>query len=105
MANDESVDTIVFSDDERELEENEIHVRKQNRRGRKWLTTVENIPDSCDMIELLNSLKKELSCNGSVVTEPTTGRKILQMQGDHGRKIQGRLVLLFPKHKVQFHGC
>lgn len=97
-------DELLFSDEETKFENNEIHVRKQNRKGRKWLTTVENIPNTFDITKLLNTLKKELCCNGTIVTDSVKGRKIVQMQGDHGAKIQTKLQELFPTHKVLFFG-
>ncbi|KAI5190940.1 translation initiation factor 1 [Nematocida minor] len=95
---------LLFSDDGDKFADNEIHVRKQNRKGRKWLTTVENIPESFDVTRLLNTLKKELCCNGTIVTESSSGKKVLQMQGDHGVKIQSKLQELFPSYKVHFFG-
>ncbi|EIJ88081.1 translation initiation factor 1 [Nematocida parisii] len=95
---------MVFSDDETKFEDNEIHVRKQNRKGRKWLTTVENIPESFDITKLMTALKRELCCNGTIVTETATGKKVMQMQGNHGTKIQARLQEIFPAYKVLFFG-
>ncbi|EHY65653.1 translation initiation factor 1 [Nematocida ausubeli] len=94
---------LVFSDNETKFEDNEIHVRKQNRKGRKWLTTVENIPDSFDITKLMTALKKELCCNGTIVTD-ASGKRIMQMQGDHGKKIQEKLQEIFPAYKILFFG-
>ncbi|KAH9385810.1 translation initiation factor 1 [Nematocida major] len=95
---------VFFSDDEAKFADNEIHVRKQNRKGRKWLTTVENIPENFDINKLLNDLKKELSCNGTIVMDEKKGKKIIQMQGDQGAKIQAKLQEVFPSLKVVFFG-
>ncbi|KAI5133981.1 translation initiation factor 1 [Nematocida ausubeli] len=94
---------LVFSDNETKFEDNEIHVRKQNRKGRKWLTTVENIPDSFDITKLMTALKKELCCNGTIVTD-ASGKRVMQMQGDHGKKIQEKLQEIFPAYKILFFG-
>lgn len=99
-----SQEEMIFSDEEDRFKDNEIHVRKQNRRGRKWVTTIENIPESFDLNKLLNSLKKELCCNGTIVTSEKTGKRILQMQGDQGAKIQTMLEEVFPVYKVNFFG-
>ncbi|OAG28951.1 translation initiation factor 1 [Nematocida displodere] len=104
MVSSASEEEVIFSDEGKGFEENEIHVRKQNRKGRKWLTTVENIPESCDMGDLLVTLKKELCCNGSITDNPANSGKVLQMQGDHGFKMKSRLQTLFPEYKVVFHG-
>lgn len=94
----------LFSDDEAKFEENEIHIRKQIRRGRKYLTTVENIPESYNVNVLLGILKKGLSCNGTITIDPVKNRKIVQMQGDHGEKIREHLRNIFPTHVIVFHG-
>ncbi|KAI5191135.1 translation initiation factor 1 [Nematocida sp. AWRm77] len=94
----------VFSDDEAKFEENEIHIRKQIRRGRKCLTTVENIPTTCNMEKILADLRKELSCSGTIVVDGSNSKQIIQMQGDHGRKIQNKLQECFPSYKIVFHG-
>lgn len=95
---------LVFSDEEVKFKDKEIYIRKQNRKRRKWLTTVERIPDSFDINELLTTLKKELCCNGTIVTDEKTGKKIVQMQGDQGTKIQAKLKELFPKYKIHLFG-
>ncbi|KAI5185895.1 translation initiation factor 1 [Nematocida homosporus] len=95
-------DEYVFSDEETGLNINEIHVRKQIRKGRKWLTTVEGIPADFEIDDLLNRLKRELCCNGNIDASPTG--QVIVMQGDHGRKIVERLADVFPNYKVSFHG-
>jgi translation initiation factor SUI1 len=82
------------------LDERVIHVRKQKRKGRKWLTTIENIP--ADQAEdLLKILKKKLSCNGSIVTEE---KSVIQLQGDHCQSIEEIIRAHLPAHKVELHG-
>lgn len=94
---------FAFSDEKNGFEENEIHVRKQNRKGRKWLTTVEGVPSDYDINDLLNILKKELCCNGTITID-NKNRKVIQMQGDHGKKIIEKLQQIFREHKVYSHG-
>jgi len=94
----------VFSDEKQEFEENEIHIRKQNRKGRKWITTIENIPEEYDINDLLGNLKRKLSCNGSITVDPAKNRKIVQVQGNHGQFIREYLKGLFNSHTIIFHG-
>ncbi|KAI5179701.1 translation initiation factor 1 [Nematocida sp. AWRm80] len=95
---------IVFSDEKNKFEDNEICVRKQNRKRRKWLTTVENIPSTYNITQLLNALKKELNCNGTIVTNPVNGDKIIQIQGGYKEKIVLYLQEEFPTYKIKFYG-
>lgn len=47
----------------------DIHIRIQQRNGRKTLTTVEGIPSRYDLKKILRVIKKQFSCNGTVVND------------------------------------
>ena len=53
-----------------------VHVRIQQRSGRKFLTTVEGLSNPK---EILTSCKKKFACNGNIVTYGDG--EILQLQG------------------------
>ncbi|ODV92404.1 hypothetical protein CANCADRAFT_86486 [Tortispora caseinolytica NRRL Y-17796] len=58
-----------------------IHIRIQQRNGRKTLTTVQGIPKELDLKKLLRALKKEFACNGTLVDNVEMGQ-VIQLQGD-----------------------
>lgn len=60
---------------------NLIHIRNQQRNGRKSVTTVQGLDKQFDLKKLVRALKKEFSCNGTVIEDPEHG-SILQLQGD-----------------------
>jgi translation initiation factor 1 len=65
-----------------------IHIRIQQRNGRKTLTTVQGIADDYDKKKLLKSFKNKFSCNGNVIEHPEYG-EVIQLQGDqHKNKCQ-----------------
>jgi translation initiation factor 1 len=58
-----------------------IHIRIQQRNGRKTLTTVQGIIDQFDKKKLVRAFKKEFACNGTVIEHPEYG-EVIQLQGD-----------------------
>ncbi|EIW66310.1 translation initiation factor SUI1 [Tremella mesenterica] len=83
-----------------------VHIRLQQRNGRKTLTTVQGLPDKYDYRKLLKVMKKEFACNGTIVREedadldentPAVKKgaglgDVLQFQGDHRIQIRDFLI-------------
>lgn len=70
--------------------QNYIHIRIQQRNGRKTLTTVQGLPKEYDCKRILSELKKKFATNGVVVTDPDLG-EVIQMQGDQRTKFSNFL--------------
>ncbi|XP_008650268.1 protein translation factor SUI1 homolog [Zea mays] len=51
-----------------------VHVRIQQRNGRKSLTTVQGLKKEFSYSKILKDLKKEFCCNGTVVQDPELGQ-------------------------------
>ncbi|XP_041008674.1 protein translation factor SUI1 homolog isoform X1 [Juglans microcarpa x Juglans regia] len=51
-----------------------VHVRIQQRNGRKSLTTVQGLKKEYSYNKILKDLKKEFCCNGTVVQDPELGQ-------------------------------
>ena len=66
--------------------EDYIHVRIQQRNGRKTLTTVQEINDDYDKKKLVKTFKKKFACNGTVIEHPEYG-EVIQLQGDQHKNI------------------
>lgn len=64
-----------------------VHVRVQQRNGRKSLTTVQGIPEKYGKSKILKSLKKTYCCNGCVVEDAELGQ-VIQLQGDQRKNVQ-----------------
>ena len=58
-----------------------VHIRVQQRNGRKCITTVQGLNPELDLKKILKALKKQECCNGTVVQDDDMG-EVLQLQGD-----------------------
>ncbi|KAH9946067.1 eukaryotic translation initiation factor 1 [Epithele typhae] len=70
---------------------NYIHIRIQQRSGRKTLTTLQGLPKEYDLKKLLKAFKKEFACNGTLVDDEEAGQ-VIQLQGDQRQKIKALLT-------------
>ncbi|XP_004294386.1 PREDICTED: protein translation factor SUI1 homolog isoform 1 [Fragaria vesca subsp. vesca] len=82
-----------------------VHIRVQQRNGKKCLTTVQGLKKDFSYEKILKDLKKEFCCNGNVVQDKELG-KIIQLQGDQRKNvlqflIQARIV---KKEQIKIHG-
>ncbi|PAV23988.1 eukaryotic translation initiation factor 1 [Pyrrhoderma noxium] len=68
-----------------------IHIRIQQRNGRKTLTTLQGIGEEYDLKKILKEFKREFACNGTIVEDPELG-KVIQLQGDQREKIRDFLT-------------
>ena len=53
-----------------------VHIRVQQRNGRKCITTVQGLADDLDILKITRALKKTFKCNGSVVQDEELGEVI-----------------------------
>lgn len=82
-----------------------VHIRVQQRNGKKSLTTVQGLKQSYDYKKVLKALKKEFCCNGTVVDDPELGQ-VIQLQGDQRKNVQDFLLKekLVKKDQLKIHG-
>ena len=75
-----------FANESEEICE-KIHLRVQQRNGRKCITTVEGLDSlDIDLKKILKRFKKRFSCNGAI-QESEKKKKILQLSGDQRKGI------------------
>ncbi|KAL2866017.1 translation initiation factor SU [Aspergillus lucknowensis] len=67
--------------------QNYIHIRIQQRNGRKTLTTVQGLPKKFDQKKILKVIKKKFACNGTIVNDTEMG-EVIQLQGDQRKDVQ-----------------
>ncbi|CAO3584194.1 unnamed protein product [Absidia cylindrospora] len=84
---------------------NYLHLRIQQRNGRKTLTTLQGLPTDYDAKKILKVFKKEFACNGKVVEDEEHG-EVLQLSGDQRMKIAEFLVKegIANKASIKVHG-
>ncbi|KAJ3312959.1 Eukaryotic translation initiation factor eIF-1 [Blyttiomyces sp. JEL0837] len=99
-------DPFADTGEEADLEvQGYIHIRIQQRNGRKTLTTVQGLPSELDQKKILKAFKKEFACNGTIVQDEELG-EVIQLQGDQRMKVQQFLTEqeITTKDKVKIHG-
>lgn len=94
-----------YGDNETAQTENYIHIRIQQRNGRKTLTTVQGLPKQYDLKKILKVLKKDFACNGNIVNDTDLG-DVIQLQGDQRVKVSEFLIeqLQIQKNNIKIHG-
>ncbi|KAJ7540969.1 hypothetical protein O6H91_10G039300 [Diphasiastrum complanatum] len=82
-----------------------VHVRVQQRNGRKSLTTVQGLKKDFNYNKILKDFKKEFCCNGTVVQDPELGQ-VIQLQGDQRKNVSQFLVQagVVKKDQIKLHG-
>lgn len=82
-----------------------VHIRIQQRNGKKKLTTVQGLPKEFSYEKILKAVKKEFCCNGNVVHDKELG-EVIQLQGDQRKNVQSFLVNadLVKKEYIKIHG-
>ncbi|KAF5728378.1 protein translation factor SUI1 2-like isoform X2 [Tripterygium wilfordii] len=82
-----------------------VHIRIQQRNGRKSLTTVQGLKKEYSYNKILKDLKKEFCCNGTVVQDPELGQ-VIQLQGDQRKNVSTFLVQagIVKKEHIKMHG-
>ena len=86
-------------------EKNIVHIRIQQRNGRKCITLVQGIADDLDLHKILKYLKKIYSTNGNVVNDPEHG-DVIQLQGDQRKNVYDSLIdwKIANKEDIRVHG-
>lgn len=71
--------------------EDKVHVRAQQRNGKKSITTVAGLSDDLDARRICKVFKKNFSCNGNVQKNEDVG-EVIQLSGDQRTNVKDFLV-------------
>lgn len=63
------------------LTKSKIHIRVQQRNGRKCITTIQGLEDDLDTKRICKAMKGAFNCNGNVIADEENG-DVIQLQGD-----------------------
>jgi len=98
-------DAFADTEDDAGQTQGYIHLRIQQRNGRKTLTTVQGLPKEYDLKRLLKAFKKDFACNGTLVEDEELGM-VIQLQGDQRIKVATFLVDegISQKTNIKVHG-
>lgn len=82
-----------------------VHIRMQQRNGKKSLTTIQGLADDLDLKKILKALKKQFSTNGTILNDKEVG-EVIQVQGDQRRAVADFLVQykILSRDEVVVHG-
>ncbi|KAI0985037.1 hypothetical protein GJ496_009702 [Pomphorhynchus laevis] len=82
-----------------------IHIRIQQRTGRKLVTTVQGIPQELDLKKINKYFRKTFSCLGTVVNHSEYG-EVVQLSGDQRENVCNFLSngLNIPVDQIKVHG-
>eukprot|EP01083_Nonionella_stella_P253534 872299_1 len=102
-----SDDLILFKQtDFPDEDENQsrVHIRVQQRNGRKCVTTIQGLADDLDLKKILKYVKKMFNTNGTVVKDEMGD--VIQLQGDQRKSISRFLTEfnIVPKNQITEHG-
>lgn len=83
-----------------------IHIRNQQRNGRKSITTIQGIPERFSLQKMIKFFTKEFNCNGTIVDDPQHG-KIVQLQGDKRKEVADFLHHqgIAEREQIKVHGA
>jgi translation initiation factor 1 len=68
-----------------------IHIRLQQRNGRKSLTIIQGLDKLIDFEKIIKLFKKEFCCNGCIVRDKHLGI-VIQLQGDQRENVKKFLI-------------
>ncbi|XP_024968683.1 protein translation factor SUI1 homolog 2-like [Cynara cardunculus var. scolymus] len=82
-----------------------VHIRIQQRNGKKSLTTIQGLKKGVSYEKILKDLKKEFCCNGTIVQDKELG-KVIQLQGDQRKNAFAFLtrVGVVSRDQIKIHG-
>lgn len=97
-----SVNPVTSED--KSANDNHIHIRIQQRSGRKSITTISGLDEKTDFKTILKKMKNKFSCNGCIINNDTKFGTILQFQGDQRDNIKDFILENKILGEIVIHG-
>ena len=73
------------------FQKSKIHIRVQQRNGKKCITSIQGLDDDLDQKRICKSMRKTFNCNGNVIEDEDHG-EIIQLQGDQRDNVRAFLL-------------
>ena len=82
-----------------------VHLRSQQRNGRKSITIVQGLDEDLDEKRILKYFKKTFQCNGCISEDKEYG-KIIQLSGDQKENVKNFLIEqeIYKIENIVIHG-
>jgi len=92
-------------DDHAQTPQEHMHLRMQQRNGRKCITLIEGFPQDIDLKKVLRYFKKNYQCNGTIVSDEDDN-KVMQLTGDRRKQVAQFLLeeQIVPRESIKVHG-
>ncbi|CAM9435854.1 unnamed protein product, partial [Heterosigma akashiwo] len=99
------IDAFADASDET-VDRSKVHVRVQQRNGRKCISLIEGLADDLDLKKILKAMKKNFSCNGAITRDEETGGDVIQLSGDQRTNVKDFLEdnEIIHKGQIVLHG-
>ena len=68
-----------------------IHIRVQQRNGKKSITTIEGFAEDLDLKRICKDMRKKFNCNGNVIEDEDRG-EVIQLQGDQRENVKNWIL-------------
>ena len=83
-----------------------VHIRVQQRRGKKCLTIVEGLAEDLDLKKISKALRSTHSTSCSIISNKETGQEVLQLAGDLRTEIKQFLIEtnIADARQIKLHG-
>tara|TARA_Y200000002_G_C22261336_1_gene488048 strand:+ start:231 stop:569 length:339 start_codon:yes stop_codon:yes gene_type:complete len=70
---------------------NKVHLRMQQRNGKKCITIIQGLESDLDLKKILKYFKKTFQCNGSITDDKEYG-EIIQLSGNQKENVRKFLI-------------
>ena len=100
------LNNINFFEQKNAFVEKNVHIRIQQRNGKKSITTIEGLDEKKIYLQdLLKYFKSNLHCNGNIENDAKFG-KIIRLSGDNRKSVSEILIKegLAQKENIKIHG-
>lgn len=109
VVHDPFAESINNDSSSNELSHPPVHIRMQQRNGKKSITTIQGVDGWVDMAKfnkLSSILAKKFNCSCSISKVSPDGDRILQLQGDHRMGVHLFLIenSIVEKEHIKVHG-
>lgn len=89
-------------DDFNMMSRKKIHIRVQQRNGRKCITSIQGLDEDLDLKRICKAMRKVFNCNGNIAEDEEYG-EVIQLQGDQRSNSKEWLVAqeIVPEHQAK----
>lgn len=90
------------TDDFGMMSKKKIHIRVQQRNGRKCITSIQGLDEDLDLKRICKAMRKMFNCNGNIAEDEEYG-EVIQLQGDQRQNAKEWLVAqeVVPEHQAK----